>query len=190
MGTGRVAAFSDGVIAIIITIMVLELKVPHDTSTSALLHLAPLFLSYLMSFLIVAIMWVNHHHLLHTALRADASLLWTNNLLLFWMSLIPFVTGYMGENHTAPLAVAMYGGLLALGSAAFGLLRLSVARPHRHDPSLTGYHGRAHRKNITTFALYVAAVPLGYVSIWLSYAIFPMIPLAYFIPEHRAAAGE
>ena len=111
MGTGRVEAFSDGVIAIIITIMVLELKVPHDTSASALLDLTPVFLSYLMSFLIVAIMWVNHHHLLHTALRADAALLWTNNLLLFWMSLIPFVTGYMGENHTAPLAVAMYGRL-------------------------------------------------------------------------------
>ena len=190
MGTGRVEAFSDGVIAIIITIMVLELKVPHDTSASALLQLTPVFLSYLMSFLLVAIMWVNHHHLLHTALRADAALLWTNNLLLFWMSLIPFVTGYMGENHTAPLAVAMYGGLLALASAAFGLLRLTVARQHAHDESLTGYHGRAHRKNITTFVLYVAAVPLAYASIWLSYAIFLMIPLAYFVPEHRPAAGE
>ncbi len=190
MGTGRVEAFSDGVIAIIITIMVLELKVPHDTSASALLHLTPVFLSYLMSFVLVAIMWVNHHHLLHTALRADAALLWTNNLLLFWMSLIPFVTGYMGENPTAALPVAMYGGLLALASAAFGLLRLSVARQHRHDPSLTGYHGRAHRKNLVTFALYVAAVPLAYVSIWLSYAIFMVIPLAYFIPEHRPAGGE
>jgi uncharacterized membrane protein len=110
MGTNRLEAFSDGVIAVIITIMVLQLKVPRDTTLSSLRSLAPQFLSYLLSFLVVAIMWVNHHHLLHSTRHPDARLLWSNNVLLFWMSLVPFVTAYMGNNPRDPRAVALYGG--------------------------------------------------------------------------------
>src|SRR5271166_3501798 len=112
MGTNRIEAFSDGVIAVIITIMVLEMKVPRDTTLTSLLGIAPQFLAYLLSFLVVAIMWVNHHHLLHAARRADARLLWSNNNLLFWMSLIPFVTAYMGDHFRDPRAVALYGVVL------------------------------------------------------------------------------
>ena len=107
MGTGRIEAFSDGVIAVIITIMVLELKVPRDTTLTSLFTVLPQFLAYVLSFIVVAIMWVNHHHLLHAARRADARLLWSNNNLLFWMSLVPFVTAYMGNNHRDPRAVAL-----------------------------------------------------------------------------------
>ena len=110
MGTNRLEAFSDGVIAVIITIMVLELKVPRDTTLVSLRGVLPQFLSYLLSFLVVAIMWVNHHHMLHSARRADARLLWSNNLLLFWMSLVPFVTAYMGDHHRDPRAVGSLRG--------------------------------------------------------------------------------
>src|ERR1700740_1075926 len=122
MGTNRIEAFSDGVIAVIITIMVLELKVPRDTTLTSLLSIAPQFLSYVLSFLVIAIMWVNHHHLIHAASHADARLLWANNNLLFWMSLVPllfwmslvpFVTAYMGNHHRDPRAVALYGAILS-----------------------------------------------------------------------------
>src|SRR5271170_2008946 len=126
MGTGRIEAFSDGVIAVIITIMVLELRVPADPSMAALLRQAPVFCSYGLSFIVVAILWVNHHHLLHAAKRADAALLWANNNLLFWMSLIPFVTAYMGQNHRSALAVAMYGAVLAITATSFTILRRYV----------------------------------------------------------------
>src|SRR5271169_5675665 len=142
MGTNRLEAFSDGVIAVIITIMVLELKVPRDTTLSSLRSLAPQFLSYLLSFLVVAIMWVNHHHLLHSARRADARLLWSNNTLLFFMSLVPFVTAYMGNNCWDPRAVALYGFVLALCSISFFLLRWAIIQHHRDNPEMVEYHRR------------------------------------------------
>src|SRR5512140_1644117 len=108
----RIEGFSDGVVAIIITIMVLELKVPHDATPEALLRLTPVFLSYALSFVVVAILWVNHHHLVHTLEQANGRVLWLNNHLLFWLSLVPFTTAYMGENHVAPLPVALYGLVL------------------------------------------------------------------------------
>src|SRR5271167_1214855 len=123
MGTNRLEAFSDGVIAVIITIMVSELKVPGDTTLGSLRSVAPQFLSYLLSFLVVAIMWVNHHHLLHSARRADARLLWSNNNLLFWMSLVPFVTAYMGNSPRDPRAVALYGLIMFMCGSAFSILR-------------------------------------------------------------------
>ena len=126
MGTNRLEAFSDGVIAVIITIMVLELKVPRDTTLTSLRSLAPQFLAYLLSFLVVAIMWVNHHHLLHSARRADARLLWSNNNLLFWMSLVPFVTAYMGNNYRDPRAVGLYGVVLVLCASALCCLRSAI----------------------------------------------------------------
>src|SRR5271155_1963281 len=142
MGTNRLEAFSDGVIAVIITIMVLELKVPRDTTLASLRSLGPQFLSYVLSFLVVAIMWVNHHHLLRSARRADARLLWSNNILLFWMSLVPFVTAFMGNSPHDPRAVALYGIVLTLCSISFVLLRTVIAQHHREDPDLFGYHRR------------------------------------------------
>ncbi len=185
MTTSRIEAFSDGVIAIILTIMVLELKVPRDSSTAALLERWPIFLSYLLSFLVVAIMWVNHHHILHSARRVTAGLLWANIHLLFWMSLIPFVTAYMGETHGAPLAVAVYGGVFAFGSTAFVILRKVLAEHHLSDADLTSHHRRAQRKNLLSLLLYASSIPLAFVWMWASVAIFVVIPLLYFLPEAR-----
>jgi len=133
MKTGRLEAFSDGVIAVIITIMVLELKAPHTGTLEALLAVAPSLSIYGMSFAVVAIMWVNHHHLFEKAKGADASLLWSNNLLLFWMSLIPFVTAYLGENCHEPLALCVYGGIMALASTGFLLLQTALDRQAPED---------------------------------------------------------
>ena len=165
MGTNRIEAFSDGVIAVIITIMVLELKLPSDTTLTSLLSLAPQFLSYLLSFLVVAIMWVNHHHLLHSAHHADARLLWANNNLLFWMSLVPFVTAYMGNHYRDPRAVALYGAILSFCGMAFAILRAAIAHYHRENRELHLYHRRIQRKNLTSMALYAASVPLAFIHV-------------------------
>ena len=185
MSRGRLEAFSDGVIAIIVTIMVLELKVPHDTTLAALRELLPRFLSYTLSFLVVAIMWVNHHHMMHTVKRVDAALLWCNNLLLFWMSLIPFVTGYMGENHAAPLPVALYGGVLTLAATSFTLLRFVLIDHEASDPELRAHHEAVLRKNLFSTALYASSVPIAFVSVNLSFAVFLLIPVLYFLPERK-----
>ena len=183
MGRGRLEAFSDGVIAIIITIMVLELKAPREASIRSLAAQAPVFLSYALSFLVVAIMWVNHHHLLHAVRAVDAPLLWWNNALLFAMSLIPFSTAFLGDNPRSPLAVSVYGGNLALAGFGFFLLRGAVAR--RVDPANQESHRRQQRKNLLTAGLYASAVPLAYVSVWASFAIYVLIPALYFMPEHK-----
>jgi uncharacterized membrane protein len=149
IGTNRLEAFSDGVIAVIITIMVLELKVPRDTTLVSLRGVLPQFLSYLLSFLVVAIMWVNHHHMLHSARRADARLLWSNNTLLFWMSLVPFVTAYMGNNWRDPRAVALYGVVLSLCSVSFAVLRSAIIQHHRDNPDMVRYHRRVQSKNLS-----------------------------------------
>jgi uncharacterized membrane protein len=187
MPTNRIEAFSDGVIAVIITIMVLELKVPRDTTFASLLATAPQFLAYLLSFLVVAIMWVNHHHLLHAARHADAGLLWSNNNLLFWMSLVPFVTAYMGNNYHDPRAVALYGAVLFLCSIAFSILRASITRHHREDPSLVAYHRRALRKNIFSALLYAASIPIAFRDVRISFFIFAFVALSYFLPERKLA---
>ena len=183
MGRGRLEAFSDGVIAIIVTIMVLELKAPREATAHALAAQAPVFLSYALSFLVVAIMWVNHHHLLHTVRAVDAPLLWWNNALLFAMSLIPFSTAFLGENPRSPLAVGVYGSNLALAGFGFFLLRGAVAR--RADPANQEEHRRQQRKNLLTAGLYASAVPLAYVSVWISFGIYLLIPALYFMPERK-----
>jgi len=190
MPTNRIEAFSDGVIAVIITIMVLELKVPHDTTFRSLLAVAPQFLAYLLSFLVVAIMWVNHHHLLHAARHADARLLWSNNNLLFWMSLVPFVTAYMGNNYHDPQAVAPYGAVLFMCSIAFSILRNSISCHHRDDPGLVAYHRRAFRKNLFSATLYAASIPLAFYDVRLSFTIFAFVALSYFLPERKLAESE
>jgi TMEM175 potassium channel family protein len=190
MPTNRVEAFSDGVIAVIITIMVLELKVPRDNSLSSLLATAPQFLAYLLSFLVVAIMWVNHHHLLHAARHADARLLWSNNNLLFWMSLVPFVTAYMGNNYRDPRAVATYGVVLVLCSIAFLILRRAISCHHREDPDLVAYHRRALRKNLFSTMLYAASIPLAFIDVRISFFIFAFVALSYFLPERKLAEPD
>src|SRR5271169_4467724 len=146
MTTGRLEAFSDGVIAIIVTIMVLELRAPSQPTLAALGKVAPVFISYGLSFLVVAIMWVNHHHLIHAVRSVTARLLWSNLYLLFWMSLVPFVTDYMGKNYREPMAVALYGLDLFMCSTGYYLLRLELIRQSRNDSAMTEHHRSINRK--------------------------------------------
>jgi uncharacterized membrane protein len=190
MTTNRLEAFSDGVIAIIVTIMVLELRAPSQPTLAALWKVAPVFLSYGLSFLVVAIMWVNHHHLIHAVHGATARLLWTNIYLLFWMSLVPFVTDYLGKNYREPMAVALYGLDLVLCSSAFYLLRIILVQQDHHDSVLADYHAAIQRKNVFSAALYLLSVPLAYVSIYASFFIFALIPAMYFLPEKRLVKQE
>jgi uncharacterized membrane protein len=190
MGTNRLEAFSDGVIAVIITIMVLELKPPRDTSLASIRGLAPEFLSYLLSFVVVAIMWVNHHHMMHAARRADARLLWSNNTLLFWMSLVPFVTAFMGNNSRDPRAVALYGVELTLCSLSFALLRSAIVQHHLDNPEMVNYHRRIQSKNLYSLFLYLASVPLAFIDVRISFFIFVFVAFSYFLPERKLAETQ
>jgi uncharacterized membrane protein len=189
MTTSRLEAFSDGVIAIIVTIMVLELRAPAQPTLPALLKVAPIFLSYGLSFMVVAIMWVNHHHLVHAVHSVTARLLWSNLYLLFWMSLVPFVTDYMGKNYREPMAVALYGLDLWLCATGYYLLRKELIHQSSHDSAMVEYHQGVQRKNAFSGGLYLLAVPLAYVSIYASFFIFALIPALYFLPEKKLA-GE
>ncbi len=187
MTTSRIEAFSDGVIAIIVTIMVLELHTPNGTTPAALWKLTPVILGYVLSFAVTAIMWVNHHHLLHHARHASASLLWSNNLLLFWLSLIPFATAYLGQNPAAPFPVALYGAVLACSAYAFTLLQWVVNRQHQSDIEIQEYNDRMLWKSFYSSSLYAATIPLAYIFVYISFAIFVLIPLTYFLPERKLA---
>ena len=187
MKANRLEAFSDGVIAIIVTIMVLELKAPHEPTVAALLEVAPIFLFYILSFVVVAAMWVNHHYLIHQVKTVSPKLLWVNNVLLFCMSLIPFVTAYMGENHDVPLAVAAYGVVLTVTSLAYTWLHSVVAQQNQSDPELAKHHQDNVRQASISTALYALSVPLAFVSVYGSFAIFVLIPVIYFLPRKRAA---
>jgi len=187
VGPERLEAFSDGVIAIIVTIMVLELKVPDHIGDKGLANgllvpLAPKLVSYAMSFLVVAIMWVNHHALMATVRHATRAILWQNNHLLFWMSLIPFATGFLGENPRLPDAYAVYGFVLAACAGAFSLLRWHASTQGRDNPELTKVHRAVLAKSLLGTALYAAAVPLAYVSILAPITIFVAIPVMFFLP--------
>lgn len=190
MKTSRLEAFSDGVIAVIITIMVLELKVPHTGKLEDLVKVAPSLLVYALSFALVAIMWVNHHHFIDKARRADAALLWSNNLLLFFMSLIPFVTAYLGENCHEPLAVAVYGVVLVFACAAFLLVQTVLGRQNASDEAQRIEFRRLNHKAIFSLCCYAASVALAFVSVYASFAIFVIIPLLYFWPERKPAAAD
>ena len=187
MKPNRLEAFSDGVIAIIVTIMVLELKAPHEPTVAALLEVAPVFLFYILSFVVVAAMWVNHHYLIHQVKTVSPKLLWVNNVLLFCMSLIPFVTAYMGENYDVPLAVAAYGVVLTVTSLAYTWLHSVVAQQNQSDPELAKHHQDNVRQASISTALYALSVPLAFVSVYGSFAIFVLIPVIYFLPRKRAA---
>jgi uncharacterized membrane protein len=180
----RLAAFSDGVIAIIITIMVLELKVPHSADWGALFAVAPVFLSYVLSFLYLAIYWNNHHHLLHAVERVDGLILWANMHLLFWLSLLPFATGWMGENHFTQAPTALYGAALLMPAIAYYLLELAIIRHQGSDGRLARALGRDIKGKISPF-LYLAAIGLAFVLPWIAHAIYVLVALMWLIPDRR-----
>jgi uncharacterized membrane protein len=190
MTTSRLEAFSDGVIAVVVTIMVLEMHAPAQPTLPALLKVAPVFLSYALSFLVVAIMWVNHHHMIHAVRQVTARLLWSNLNLLFWMSLVPFVTDFMGKNYREPIAVALYGLDLLLCSCSFYILRIELVRQEQANPEMAEYHAGMQHKNAFGVTLYLLSVPLAYVSIYASFFIFALIPAMYFLPEKKLAKAQ
>ncbi len=183
MGKNRLEAFSDGVIAIIITIMVLELKVPHEADLQALAPLWPVFLSYVLSFIYVGIYWNNHHHLMHSVQAISGRVLWANLHLLFWLSLIPFVSGWMGENHFATLPVAAYGLVLFMCSVAYDLLVRSLSR-QRENTMLAEAIG-ADRKGVLSVALYLSGIALSFVHPWIGFAVYAAAAVVWFMPDTR-----
>jgi uncharacterized membrane protein len=184
MGKGRLEAFSDGVIAIIITIMVLELKVPHDASLHALEELWPVFLSYVLSFVFVGIYWNNHHHLLHSVKQVTGAVLWANLHLLFWLSLMPFATGWMGENHFATLPVALYGVVLFMAGAGYYLLVQLLVGAHGGASDLAGRVGSDLKGKISV-GTYLVAVPLAFVNQWIALALYAAVALMWLVPDRR-----
>ena len=184
MTKGRLEAFSDGVIAILITIMVLELKVPHGDTLAALEPLLPRFWTYLLSFVYLGIYWNNHHHLLHASERVNGAVLWANMHLLLWLSLVPFATGWMGENHFAAVPTALYGVALLLASIAFKLLVNAIITLHGRESRIARMLG-ADRKGLISSALYVVAVPLAFVHTALAHAVFVGVALIWLIPDTR-----
>ncbi|MEO5934973.1 MAG: TMEM175 family protein [Duganella sp.] len=188
MGKGRLEAFSDGVIAIIITIMVLELKVPHGADWAALQPLVPVFLSYVLSFVYVGIYWNNHHHMLHASTVVDGAVLWANLHLMFWLSLVPFATGWMGENHFAPLPVALYGAMLFMSSVAYFILERTLIARNPKDRILAQAVGK-DRKGIASMVLYFLAVPLAFVAVWVSFTLLVLVAILWFLPDRRIEAA-
>ena len=184
MGSGRLEAFSDGVLAIIITIMVLELKVPHETDVASLGPLVPVFLSYVLSFIFVGIYWSNHHHLLQAAQNVDGRTLWANLHLLFWLSLIPFVTSWMGENHFAPWPVALYGAVLLFAGIAYFILTRALITRHGRDSALAKAVGRDFKGKVSV-VIYAVAIPLSFVNSWLACALYVLIAVMWLIPDRR-----
>jgi uncharacterized membrane protein len=184
MGKSRLEAFSDGVIAIIITIMVLELKVPHEPTLDALQPLIPVLLSYALSFIYVGIYWNNHHHLFHAVHQVNGRILWANLHLLFWLSLIPFMTGWMGENGFHALPVALYGVVLLLCGLAFMLLTRMLVGVHGKD-SMLAKSIRGDRKGKISIALYAVAIPMAFVNVWIAAAIYAGVVAMWFIPDSR-----
>jgi uncharacterized membrane protein len=184
MNKARTEAFSDGVIAIIITIMVLELKVPHDVSLHAVFQLAPVFFSYVLSFIYVGIYWSNHHHLFHAVHKVNGSILWANLHLLFWLSLIPFVTGWMGENHFAALPVALYGVVLLCAAIAYLLLSRRLISHHGDDSVLAKAIG-SDIKGKVSLVFYIMGIGLSTVSVWLACACYVAVALMWLIPDQR-----
>jgi uncharacterized membrane protein len=184
MGRGRLEAFSDGVLAIIITIMVLELQVPHGVEPAALGPLAPVFLSYVLSFIYVGIYWSNHHHLLHAVRQVNGRVLWANLHLLFWLSLIPFVTGWMGENHFAAWPVALYGAVLLCAAIAYYILARVLVAHHGRDSALARALGKDFKGKVSV-VFYAVAIPLAFVNSWLACALYVVVAVMWLIPDRR-----
>ncbi len=184
MGKGRLEAFSDGVLAIIITIMVLEMKVPHGIGWADLKPLVPVFLSYVLSFVYVGIYWNNHHHLLHAAHKINGKVMWANNHLLFWLSLLPFSSGWMGENHFAPLPTALFGFDLLMAAVAYYILTRSLIHLHGKKSTIGSSVG-AERKEKVSMLVYAAAVPLAFIEGWISLLLYTVVAILWLVPDQR-----
>jgi uncharacterized membrane protein len=184
MSKARLEAFSDGVIAILITILVLELKVPHGAEARDLVPLLPVFLTYVLSFVYLGIYWNNHHHMLHAATRINGKILWANLHLLFWLSLVPFTTGWMGENHFASLPTAVYGAVLLAAAIAYYILQGALVAEQGPGSKLAAALGRDLKGRISPL-LYMAAIPLAFVREWIADAIYVIVALMWLIPDPR-----
>ena len=184
MGKGRLEAFSDGVIAVIITIMVLEMKVPHGTDLAALVPSIPVFLSYVLSYVYTGIYWNNHHHMLHAVHHVNGRVLWANLHLLFWLSLVPFVTGWMSENHFAAVPVALYGVVLLMAGVAYYLLARVLVAQHGRDSALARALGK-DVKGMVSMVVYAAAIGLSFWNPWVACALYVAIAVMWFIPDAR-----
>ena len=181
---GRLEAFSDGVIAIIITIMVLELKVPHEASLEALKPLIPVFISYVLSFIYIGIYWNNHHHMLHTAKSVNGKILWANMFLLFWLSIIPFVTAWMGENHFEMWPVVFYGIVLLMNAIAYSILAITLVWHHGKESLLAKALGKDWKGKLSII-IYVTAIALSFVNAWIGIALYTVVAIIWLVPDRR-----
>jgi len=184
MTTSRLEAFSDGVVAILITIMVLELRPPHEATFQSLKPLIPVLFSYLLSFIFLGIYWSNHHHLFHAAQQVNGRVLWANLHLLFWLSLIPFVTAWMGENHFGPAPVALYGIILLLAAIAYTILVQSLLSLHGPDSLLATALGSDFKGKIS-IVLDLIAIPLAFLKPWVAFAIYVLVAVMWLAPDRR-----
>ncbi len=184
MGKGRLEAFSDGVLAIVITIMVLEMKVPHGDSLDALKPLLPIWISYILSFVNVGIYWHNHHHMLHAAKHVNGKILWANTHLLFWLSMFPFVTGWMGENHFSQWPVILYGAVSFMAGLAYYLLALALCSVHGKESAVV-QTVLADKKGVTSILIYLAGIGLSFINPWLGFATYIIVAIMWFIPDKR-----
>ncbi|HUQ33239.1 MAG TPA: TMEM175 family protein [Pyrinomonadaceae bacterium] len=184
MNKGRLEAFSDGVIAILITILVLELKIPHGADWEALRPLLPVFLTYILSFVYLGIYWNNHHHMLHATRAINGKILWANLHLLFWLSLVPFVTGWMGENHFAPLPTAVYGVALLFAAIAYTILQTLIVRQSEANRSLAEAVGKDLKGKLSMLC-YLLAIPLAFVHQWISDGLYVLVAMMWLIPDRR-----
>jgi uncharacterized membrane protein len=184
VGNERLSAFSDGVIAILITIMVLELRVPHTADQAALKALLPVFLTYILSFIVLGIYWNNHHHMIYLTKRVTGGILWANLHLLFWLSLMPFVTGWMGENHFAALPTALYGAVLMLAGVAYYILELVIIHSQGDGSVLEAAVGNDAKGKISV-VLYALAIPLAFMNQVFSDAIYVAVALMWLVPDKR-----
>ncbi|UNY98038.1 TMEM175 family protein [Zhouia spongiae] len=184
MKSGRLEAFSDGVLAIVITIMVLEMKAPEDTSFEGLLTVLPTFTSYLLSFIYLGIYWNNHHHLMQATEKVNGAILWANLHLLFWLSLIPFATSWLGENHTASLPVALYGFILLMSAIAYRILEIALIKHHGKQHLLQKAINKGKKEIISTLS-YVISIPLAFLNSWLSLACIVFVAILWIVPERN-----
>jgi uncharacterized membrane protein len=184
MSKGRLEAFSDGVIAILITIMVLELKVPHGGDWQAIRPMLPPFLTYVLSYVFLGIYWNNHHHMLHTVTRVNGKVLWANLHLLFWLSLVPVVTGWMGQNQFQPLPTALYGVVLLASAFAYTILQNCLKSLHGKDSNLAAAVGD-DLKGRASLLMYIAAIPMAFVQEWVSYVLYVLVALIWLVPDRR-----
>ncbi len=184
MGKGRLEAFSDGVLAIVITIMVLEMKVPHGDDWASAKSLLPVFLNYLLSYIYIGIYWNNHHHLMHIIHKVNGKVMWANNHLLFWLSLMPFTSRWMGEYHFSPLPTAFFGVVLFMAGFAYYILEQSLIRLHGKEGTLAKAVGNDFKGKISVF-MYALAIALAFVQSWISIALYALVAVIWLIPDRR-----